>query len=175
MNRLILTTAEARRLHGGTITEIRRPVEGPPRWWSFTPSLVGKETPSGYRTVHASQSTDSRLAGTFPRSIDPRDPRPPFASPLGKPGDLLWTAEEYIIERLEEGLRVVYRADRAAAWLGDEPGKLFYVPSDYEPGGWMPADRMPKVLSRAKGRLTAVRAERTGDTWEWVYSVERSE
>ena len=83
MTRVILTASEATAAHDGTLAEIRRQVEDPPRWWSFTPSLVGPEMPSGYRNVHASESTDPRLAGTFPRSIDPRDPQQPFAAPFG--------------------------------------------------------------------------------------------
>lgn len=170
MNRLDITTVEAARIHAGIPTEVRRPVENPPRFWSFMDGIDGVAYPTGYRQVKPS------LTGLFIWSVDCRDPQPARTAPLGKPGDLLWTAEEYALEGLEEGLRLVYRADRAAAWLGDEPGKVFYVASDYEPDGeWMPANRMPEVYSRAAVRLTAVCAERTGNVWEWVYSVEKFE
>ena len=168
MNCLVLTLAEACQFHAGTLTEIRRPVEDPPRFWSFMDGLDAVAYPTGYKAVRPSPD------GLFIWSVDCRNPQPARTAPLGQPGALLWIAEEHTIEGLEEGLRLVYRADRAAAWLGDEPGKVFYVASDYEPDGeWMPANRMPEVYSRATVRITAVRAERTGDVWEFVYGVEK--
>jgi len=117
VTRLVLTSAEARAHADGKLTEIRRKVDDPPRWWSFTPTLDGSETPSRMRVLYASKSKDPRLTGTFPRSIDVRDPQPPFAAPLGRPGTVL------------------------------------------------DIDGTPYVVA-------AVRVERVGEIWEWVYGVE---
>ena len=89
MNRLDITTVEAARIHAGIPTEVRRPVENPPRFWSFMDGIDGVAYPTGYRQVKPS------LTGLFIWSVDCRNPQPARTAPLGKPGDLLWTAEEW--------------------------------------------------------------------------------
>ncbi len=42
-----------------------------------------------------------------------------IACPFGAPGDRLWVKEAWALEELgDDGERVVWRADRAAAWRG---------------------------------------------------------
>jgi hypothetical protein len=175
MNRLDITTVEAARIHAGIPTEVRRPVENPPRFWSFMDGIDGVAYPTGYRQVKPS------LTGLFIWSVDCRNPQPARTAPLGKPGDLLWTAEEWAAHWMyndvggsdcrsgHDGDNYWYRADG-----DDSTGSCGLKASGYR-GTWRAADTMPQWASRATVRLTAVRAERTGDTWEWVYSVERSE
>ncbi|GHG79830.1 hypothetical protein [Comamonas sp. JC664] len=80
--------------------------------------------------------------------------------PYGQPGDQLWLRETWALEDCgADGERVVYRADRAAAWratLGD----FHYLSSDYEPGRWRPSIHMPRWASRLMLNVVSIRAER---------------
>lgn len=88
----------------------------------------------------------------------------PGARSYGQPGDRLWVRETWALEDLDEGQRLVFRADRAATWL--EEGPLFYLPSDYEPAKWRPSIFMPRDLCRTILEIEAVRVERLQDITE---------
>ena len=179
MNRLVLTLAEAAQFHAGMLTEIRRPVEDPPRFWSFMDGLDGVAYPTGYKAVRPSPD------GLFIWSVDCRNPQPARTAPLGQPGETLWVAEEWgagsrpdPFEGWRDGIE--YRADEA--YLDDVellPLHAVTLPEDVEDlsewmgEGWQSANTMPQWASRANARLTSVRAERTGDLWEFVYGVEK--
>ena len=173
MNCLVLTLAEACQFHAGMLTEIRRPVEDPPRFWSFMDGLDGVAYPTDYNEIRPSP------IGLFIWSVDCRNPQPARTAPLGKPGDLLWIAEPYTREDCgDDGERVIWQADMAAAWFekGMVLGKVYYLDSDHQPAAkWRSGAEMPKRYSRVTVRLTSVRAERTGDVWEFVYGVEKTE
>lgn len=176
VNRLVLTAEEARRLRDGTLTEIRRlffrldgdrPVYGP--GFPKKPKCCAWE----------GTTDDDGWPLVLPLGGNADFFRAP--APLGKPGDLLWVAEEWAAHWMyndvggsdcrsgHDGDNYWYRADG-----DDSTGSCGLKASGYR-GTWRAADTMPQWASRATVRLTAVRAERTGDTWEWVYSVERSE
>jgi hypothetical protein len=183
VNRLVLTLAEARRLHDGTLTEIRRPFD-----------KANEVVPTAYRAllgtvglpadaVHPDGSGKGWIAhwGRCPHTAEETARDYPgeqgIQPPLGQPGETLWIAEPYTREDCgDDGERVIWQADMAAAWH-EAPsflGHPFYLDLDYEPASaWQPAETMPQWASRAKVHLTTVRAERTGDTWEFVYGVEK--
>lgn len=98
--------------------------------------------------------------------------------PLGAPGALLWIKEPWALEDLADGeRRVVWLADRAAAWCQGTPaaplGSTFYLDSDYEPAGIMSRASMPLWASRLAFRNRGARVEREGDVWTWIAAVER--
>lgn len=170
MKRLVLTAQEARDLAAGTLTEIRRPVADPPRFWDFMDGLDGVARPTGYQCVEPSKG------GVFIWSVDCRNPLPNRLSVFGAPGALLWCAETWILESGLDGARVVWKADRGAAWVeSGHLGEVFYLDSNYHQGRWRSSVEMPRWASRHTLRLTAVHAERIGDVWTWIGAVERVE
>ncbi|NNC22393.1 hypothetical protein HRD49_43310 [Corallococcus exiguus] len=86
--------------------------------------------------------------------------------PYGQPGDSLWVRETWALEDLEgDGQRVVWKADRAAAWCANL-AERFYLASDYEPLRWTPSIHMPRWANRLTDEVVSVRAERLHDITE---------
>jgi hypothetical protein len=86
--------------------------------------------------------------------------------PYGEPGDWLWVRETWALEQLgDDGDRVVWKADRAAAWRSEMEGR-FYLESAYEPERWRPSIHMYRWASRLTLEVTGVRAERLQDISE---------
>lgn len=86
-----------------------------------------------------------------------------WACPYGQPGDRLWVRETWALEDCgEDGKRVVWQADMAAAWLmpGNVLGEIYYLPSDHNPGRWRPSIHMPRWASRLTLEVTDVRVQR---------------
>ncbi|WP_223644301.1 hypothetical protein [Corallococcus sp. EGB] len=91
---------------------------------------------------------------------------PQFVCPFGQPGDRLWVRETWALEDLEgDGQRVVWMADRAAAWRTNL-AERFYLASDYEPRRWTPSIHMPRWASRLTDEVVSVRVERLHDITE---------
>ncbi|MFP2963358.1 hypothetical protein ACLEPN_37800 [Myxococcus sp. 1LA] len=86
--------------------------------------------------------------------------------PYGAPGDRLWVKETWALEDCgPDGERVVWRADRAAAWrtnLAD----VYYLASNYEPSRWRPSIHMTRWASRLTLEVVSIRAERLHDITE---------
>lgn len=83
--------------------------------------------------------------------------------PYGIPGDRLWVRETWALEDCgEDGKRVIWQADRAAAWVmpNNVLGEIYYLPSDYDPGRWRPSIHMPRWASRITLEVTEVRVQR---------------
>ncbi len=75
-------------------------------------------------------------------------------------GDLLWVREAFVMERLEEGNRLIWKADRAARWK-DPQSEVYYLASTYEPArGWVNPRLMPRWAARLLLEVTAARIER---------------
>lgn len=167
MTRLIATTAEARGAADGTLTEIRRALDPQPHasttlvvWNTANKAFVPWDWLSGVGSYSGGRRTGE-----------------PILPPLGQPGAVIEVAEEYAREDCgaEDGERLIWRADRAAAWheCPSFLGKPFYMDADYKPDAeWQPADTTPPWAVRSRVRITAVRVERAGEIWEWVYGVE---
>lgn len=88
---------------------------------------------------------------------------PELRCPYGAPGDRLWVRETWALEDCgEDGKRVVWQADRAAAWAmpRSELGETYYLPSDHAPDRWRPSIHMPRWASRLTLEVTDVRVER---------------
>ncbi|RKH02970.1 hypothetical protein [Corallococcus carmarthensis] len=108
------------------------------------------------------------------------DGRPAVASlakvsPYGQPGDRLWARETWALEDLEgDGQRVVWQADRAAAWRANLD-KHFYLASDYTPTRWRPSIHMPRWACRLIREVVSVRAERLHDITEEDAKAEGAE
>ncbi len=84
----------------------------------------------------------------------------------GQPGDRLWVKETWALEDLEgDGQRVVWQADRAAAWRANLASR-FYLASDYAPPRWRPSIHMTRWASRLTLQVVSVRAERLHDITE---------
>ncbi|NUP08372.1 MAG: hypothetical protein HOW73_20170 [Polyangiaceae bacterium] len=93
-----------------------------------------------------------------------------FRSPYGVAGDRLWVRETWALEELGkidpiDGDRVVWKADRQAAWRVDM-AERFYLASDYEPDRWRPSIHMPRWASRIDLDVASVRVERLQDITE---------
>jgi hypothetical protein len=98
-----------------------------------------------------------RVDGRWPAG---RDPVPDC--PFGRPGDRLWVRETWALEQLDDGERVVWAADRAAAWRSSMED-CFYLESSYEPERWRSSIYMPRWASRLTLEVTGVRVERLQD------------
>ncbi len=110
----------------------------------------------------------------------------PAQSPFGTPGDRVWIRETWALETLPEGERVVWRADRAAAWREEMGAEHFYLDADYQPDWWRSPLHMPRWASRLAPEVVGVRVERIGeadakaeglvtDSWVWVVDLKRVE
>lgn len=83
--------------------------------------------------------------------------------PFGGAGDRLWIRETWALETMPEGERIVWRADKAAAWRGEEH---FYLDADYKPDWWRSPIHMPRWASRITLEVASVRVERLQDIGE---------
>ncbi|RKH14333.1 hypothetical protein D7V97_03365 [Corallococcus sp. CA053C] len=102
------------------------------------------------------------FAVTRPMSSDVRELRCPY----GQPGDRLWVRETWGLEDgKDDGERVVWQADRAAAWRSNLNDR-FYLASDYAPTRWRPSIHMPRWASRLTLDVASVRVERLHDITE---------
>lgn len=78
--------------------------------------------------------------------------------PYGSAGTRLWVREAWALEDLEEGERVVWRADRAAKWRGMDG--IFYMESAYQPARWRASSHMPRWAARITLEVANVKIER---------------
>lgn len=81
-------------------------------------------------------------------------------------GQRLWVRETFAHEILEDGFRLVLRADKAARWVagGESARDFFWLESNYEPRRWTPGIHMPRWASRILLEVTEpVRVERAWD------------
>lgn len=89
-----------------------------------------------------------------------------FVCPYGEPGDRLWVRETWALESLgDDGERIVWAADRAAAWRS-EPKEIYFLESLYTPRKWRPSIFMPRWASRITLEVTGIRIERLQDISE---------
>jgi hypothetical protein len=91
---------------------------------------------------------------------------PVVECPFARTGDVLWVREAWALEDLPgDGERVIWRADRRAAWRSamDEP---YYLEMDYEPPRWRPSLHMPRWAARLFLDVTRMRVQRVQDITE---------
>lgn len=92
--------------------------------------------------------------------------------PFGPVGARWWVAETFALEECgADGERIIWRADREAAWV--LPGRLrlgesFFLASDYAPPRWRTSGHMRRWATRAVFEVTSVACEQRDGTWEWV-------
>lgn len=148
----------------GRKTQTRRALKPQPRptrkgWWEWGHAIGKPLAPAPRRSVwHA--ATWQREAGTAPIE---------HFCPYGAPGDRLWVRETWALGDCgEDGKRVVWRADRAAAWVlpHNTLGEIWYLPSDYDPDRWRPSIHMPRWASRINLEVTEARVQRLQDITE---------
>lgn len=142
-----------RAIIAGTKTQTRRPAKVPPVGHNggdllrVMPSLL----------VNRGDLWDAQYNLDNPKAIQ---------CPFGAVGDRLWCREAWALEDLgEDGKRLVWRADRAAAWVGNE-GKVsapFYLETTYQPKRWSPSIHMARWASRIFLDVVRVRVERVRD------------
>ena len=105
------------------------------------------------------------------REIDPSDTPCVTCSVrfpgIPEAGDRLWVRETWAIEDCPtDEDRIIWKADRAAAWAS-AMDDVFYLPSEYEPaGGWKGSIHMPRWACRLVLPLVSVRVERVQDITE---------
>jgi hypothetical protein len=189
---LILTAPEVRGFLNGTLAELRRPVQDPPRHWSFWDGLDGSANRTGYTCVEPSST------GLFIWSMDHRNPEPARLIPFGGPGAVLFVQEawmswqqtcvndppyepDHVCDEHCNQIYVAYEAtpgkgyrpvpDRAAITWFDEGGKPDYWHARRLERPWRPAETMPAATSRLALRNRGVRAVLDG-VWQWVVTVE---
>jgi hypothetical protein len=83
----------------------------------------------------------------------------------GAVGDRLYVREVWALEDCgEDGERIIWKADRAAAWCSSRED-IFYLNSSYEPR-WLSPTTMRKEMSRLQVELTGLRIERLNEIKE---------
>lgn len=175
---VLFTTEEVLAALAGTLTEIRRsmkPQPRPGRDGNGSLCYGGGNLPGGIGEVYHVWEAGPGVA--FPLTLECQY-RWEEHCPLGAPGTLLWGKERWALEDLGDGeQRVVWLADRAAAWCTGGPsiplGSTFYMESGYEPTGRMPRASMPAWASRLAYMNRGVRIEQVDSVWTWVATVER--
>lgn len=146
---ILFSAAMVRAILAGRKTQTRRPVAGSP---VFVTQFIGRDN----KPTHE--------YGLHPESeyVISKNIR----CPLGQPGDRLWVRETWALEDCErDGERVIWRADRASAWLlaPETLGQVLWLSSDYEPPLWRPSIHMPRWASRLTLEIADVRAQRVQD------------
>jgi hypothetical protein len=158
-----------RAIIAGTKTVTRRivePMAGQQREW-LTRELLdavphGEMKAGGWQMHHPKAGTV--FQGVF---VDHDSPLGWIRCPYGVPGDRLWVREAWAFEDCgEDGHRLIWQADRAAAWASDVAriaAGAFYMDADYQPTRWRPSIHMPRAFSRINLEIASVRAERLQD------------